>query len=164
MISQLCSLMKPRAFKKQRYSFLIDTCSLIYLKKTQLLHLFASLYPLYMTMDVWREFVQKETDRGISFIQLIHSHQARTNGDTSIKRFLKIYPHVGLLTDDGGLCKWALSQDLFFINSLRVPCFIRKKRPWLNKKMESALYELNNIGRYSDWVFQWAKKEFYEEK
>ncbi len=148
--------MKLKAFK-----IVIDTSSLIYLEYANLLNFVLLKYKVFTFYAVLKEF-RRKSDKKLININFLKSGSITDTGDECIIKFFSIKnnrKNFVLLTDDGKLCNFAKRNNIFYINSLRMPYFIYKDFFIDYKNILKYFAKIKFYGYYSNRIINFAENE-----
>ena len=156
---------------------ILDASSAIILYKADLHTITADLYNLLMVPSVVDEVTQKNYPGAGAYQQLIAAHRITTAhsvekvpqqkdskrlttldpGEKDSIRMLLNGTGDFLITDDGDAAKFCRQTSLPFINALLIPTILTVIEPEKADHWHLCGNRVMTIGRYSEWVINYAR-------
>jgi len=163
-------------------SIILDTCSLIYLTRLNLLENAGRCFPLFIPAVVLKEFRRKIPEQGLAQIwQNLErddrlSIRATSSGEKPDLRggeqaCLELYRelrseksgmHIVIITDDGQACRLFRSRDLPFLNTPLLICALASQKSLAASEAGNAIGQVLKMGRYGSDVITTVQNHFQE--
>jgi len=164
--------------KKKAMTALVDASSAILLCKANL-HLFVTeMYNVVMSQSVYEEITDNSLPGAVEYQQLVADNRITVQAPPAVESSRAISPvlrklgqgehdiiqlyYAGrgdfIMTDDGAAARYCKSEQIRFINALLIPMVIKCAGQQSDAYCQAAFDRVMNIGRYSNWVINYAEK------